>query len=794
MEKLLAETATLPSTVLEDLQSETGADQRYPWRFVFTSTLWGLKPIVTAIKGTRGVDVQVMDVTSGQFDPESVITSDDLLRSMRECYDAGGSWIFTGLSEVLRFRRNEDFEALVRAISEWENHGDDRRRRRFYIPLAGLHERFQQLVWNRAQREGRGLWPASWVVQEQTGPTLQVLLLGHPIDVTTSPTVASYAKFMSLWNGLPVQSVIVTSATVAALYDMAPKDVFPDAAVSITRLPGYAEYLGTVLGVSVPVQFRNQDAASWRQFAEDMQSAEEPRLHNVLCKRFNVARPSLADALSHWTGSASGEYSRWLLRTGVCSLYPDSHLAQCFGRLDGLDTTALTLDLLSGVIRHKEERTPGWLTERRMHLRVLSGDSGQVVDLPDDLQQLLTDLPPTEQLALLTDTTAWERCQFIRLFADSVIPRDMWFKAVQDSFPVLCDYLEPYRHDGLPEDLSWVNGYFNDYRESRLLDQPSDVLKDDLAHVNSGEESFYKWYYAARNHGAANALSSQGTQALMVDGMGWEWAPFIVRRLRRLGLVATNLVPTAACLPTTTKFNRFDPRVTVTHDSLDAVAHRATYQHPQTLLEELELMRKLVDQQLAKPGTVVLSDHGLTAFSRSVAGISKYQMEDIEHEGRCAWLKTQEKTCPDFLVREVPPAPGLPSGRVALALGYTPLGSMGTHLAHGGATPEEVLVPSFVVRMREGQQRYAITRIIDENSSTASRRVVFEVEPEPIAAPKVTVAKKETTVTHLASGKWAVWLPKDLVGDVIVDIQVETTTVTWNVPVKAGMVEKELFE
>jgi len=700
-----------------------------------------------------------------------------------------------GVSEVLRFSTNEHFEALVRAVSEIENHGEDRCRRRLYIPLAGLHERFQQLVLGRAERQHRGLWPDDWLVEEQVGGELQAVLLGEPLVVTTPMTVPSYSEFVSLWKGAPVQSVVITSSTIASLYDLAPKDVFPDAAVRIERVSSYDEYLRTQLGVDIAMPYRAQDSALWAKLIEDIQSEDGSDLCGVLRKQFNVARFEVTTALEHWPSVASDEYRRWLLCVGVCTLFPDSYLARCLRSLEVLDSTALATSLLSGPIRDCQLRTPEQLEERRTHLQSLCRSSGVELQMPADLREELERMAAADRLPLLTDATAWERGQFVRLFADASVSRESWFRAVEQAFPVLYEYIAPYQLEGLPEELSWVNAYFDSYRESRLMDQPSDSLRNSLAKVNSSEESFYRWYYAGRKHDAADALSSMGDQALMVDGMGWEWVPFIVRRLHQLGLEAEDLMPTAARLPTTTEFNRFGPQVAQTSSSLDTVAHSAPYQYPRTLLEELEVMRTLVDEQLAKPGTVVVADHGLTAFSRSIAGVSKYQMDGVEHEGRCAWLTTHEKTCPDFLVRDVPAEEGLRSGLVALALGYTPLGSMGTHLAHGGGTPEEVLVPAFVVRVRSSQQEYSITRRTITDAETVSRQITFEVRPEPTSAPKVTVGRKVIAATRLPSGLWTVSLPSNLVGgDVVVEVRVETTLVTWSLSLKGGMVEKELFE
>ncbi len=791
MDKLIASTHELREAVHDDLLSESGADQRYPWRFVFVPTLWGLKPVEAELKVALGREFHTLDVMSEQREPDSIITSDDVLRLMSKCQATSVSWVITGLSEVLRFKSDEDFETLIRGITESENHGEERPKRRFYIPLAGLHERFQKLLWSKAHRESSGLWPASWKVEEQTGSVLKVILLGQPLDVPSSPTVNSYGEFLSLWRGLEIESVRVSSQMVADLYDRAPKDVFPDAAVSISRVSGYVEYLNVVLGVDAPVPYRSQDLQLWHQFVQDMEMAQEPRLRSVLCDKFNVAQPELADCLKHWSNSASDKYSRWLLRAGACALYPDSYLVRCLRGLEELDTTALASALLSGPILDKEERLPERLSERRDHLRALTRSGGQTMELPEKLQESLKDLSALEQISVLTDTTPWERAQFVLLFADSEVPRDLWFDAVERAFPLLYDYVASYRFFDLPESLSWVNSYFDNYRESRLIDRPSESLKAELARVNSDEEAFYKWYYAARKHETAGALVNQGSRAVMVDGMGWEWAPFIVRRLGRHGLAATELTPMAACLPSTTEFNRFDSSVTVTSESLDAVAHRALYRHPQTLLEELEVMGRLIDKQLAEPGTVVVADHGLTAFSRSVAAVGKYQMEGKEHEGRCAWLKKVEKSCSDFLVHDVPPTTGLPSGPVALALGYNSLYDVGKHLAHGGATPEEVLVPAFIVRLGKEEQ-YDITRIVVEDSET-SREVVFAVTPEPVSAPKVTVGRKGTHVVHLADGNWRIQLPSDAAGSVSVEIAVETTVVTWTVMVKAGMTERELF-
>jgi hypothetical protein len=783
----------LQAVVQKDLLSETGGDQRYPWRFIIVPTLWGLAQVEDELKSCLGDCLHVVDVATEQREPDGIITSDDVVRLFDRCQDSDKSWVITGLSEVLRFKSDDDFEALIRSVTERENHGNERTNRRFYIPLAGLQERFQKLLWSKADRESAGLWPSVWNIEEQIGSVLKVVLLGQPLEVSNHPCIKSYREFLSLWRGQPVDSVVVTSRTVADLYDMAPKDVFPDAAVSISRISDYKRYLLDCLNVDVPVPFRSQDKNLWRRLTQEVQQAQEQSLRSVLCRQLNVERFDLIGCLKYWPGMTADPYLRWLLRVGILALYPNSYLAKCLTPLEEADTASLALALLSGPVLDKSERTSERLEERRRHLALLAQTSGSSIELPESLQEKLRELPPAERLAILTGTTHWERAEFVRLFAGSSVPRDLWFDTVERTFPALYDYVAPLDIEELPESLSWLNGYFNEYRASCLLNQPSESLKAMLRQVNSDEASFYKWYYAARKHEAAETLVQQGTRALMVDGMGWEWTPFIIRQLRRRGLDVTDLAPMAACLPSTTEFNRFGSGVTVTENSLDAVAHKAPYKHPQTLLEELEVMRSLLDAQLAQPDTVVMADHGLTAFSRSVAAVSKYQMEGKEHEGRCAWLSKTEKSCSDFLVYDVPATKGLPSGPVALALGYTSLDSVGTHLAHGGATPEEVLVPTFIVRPHQGtQQRYSIRQVVTAGSENA-RKVIFAVSPPPVAPPKAAVNHKELHVTHLASGNWCAQLPTDLAGTVNVDIAVEATTMTLSITIKAGMTERELF-
>ncbi|WP_165846691.1 BREX-4 system phosphatase PglZ [Candidatus Cryosericum hinesii] len=793
MSRTIGSVQDLALVIRQDLLSENGGDLRYPWRFVFVPTLWGLKPVETELRSCLGEEFHVVDVTSEQREAESVITSDDVLRLMQKCEAGDQSWVITGLSEVLRFKSDEDFEALMRGITECENHGENRTGRRFYIPLAGLHERFQKLLWNKANRESSGLWPSVWKIDQQIGGVLKVVLFGQPLDVPAARRINSYKEFLSLWQGEPMAAVLVSSQMVADLYDMAPKDVFPDSAVNISRVSGYEKYLRDVLGVDVPVSFRNQDVDLWRQFVEDMQVASEPRLQNTLCQRFNVAQFGLTGCLKYWPASASDKYSRWLLRVGVCTLFPYSYLAKCMRSLEELDSAALMSALLSGAIGEKDDRTPERLKERRDHLDVLTRSAGQSTELPEKLQRGLAGLPPSERMRVLTDTTPWERAQFVLLFADATVPRDLWFDAVEHAFPLLYDYAAPLNISGLSEPLSWVNAYFNEYRACCLVDMPSESLRAELARVNTDERAFYEWYYAARKHETAEGLLAQGTRALMVDGMGWEWVPFITRQLHRRGLDVTDLAPMAAQLPSTTEFNRFGSGVVGIDKSPDAVAHKAPYKYPQTLLEELEVMGTAVEEQMAQPGTVVLADHGLTVFSRSVAALSKYNMEGQEHEGRCAWLAKAEKSCSDFLVHDVLPQEGLRSGPVALSLGYSSLYQIGTHLAHGGATPEEVLVPSFIVRLLdEVQKQYEIKQIVEESAET-SRQVVFTVTPEPLSAPKVTVGQKDIHVSHSADGTWRIQLPNDAVGSVSVTVAVGTVVVTWMIPVKAGMTERELF-
>ena len=148
---------------------------------------------------------------------------------------------------------------------------------------------------------------------------------------------------------------------------------------------------------------------------------------------------------------------------------------------------------------------------------------------------------------------------------------------------------------------------------------------------------------------------------------------------------------------------------------LDSFAHQCKDGWPQYLIEEMRIVKTAITKVLREYNgkkIAFVSDHGMTYMAQYGKGLNIAGVVG-EHEGRVAH-KTSGKAGQDsnYVVLE--------DGKTLCALtedsltAKTPVG----HGAHGGATPEEVLVPVIIVSGQKNASVYSAWLVNDEIDGT----------------------------------------------------------------------------
>ena len=158
------------------------------------------------------------------------------------------------------------------------------------------------------------------------------------------------------------------------------------------------------------------------------------------------------------------------------------------------------------------------------------------------------------------------------------------------------------------------------------------------------------------------------------------------------------------------------------------------------------IIKKILEYNFEKLD--IVSDHGFTFLSQKQFNNIKKLDLNADHDGRCMWLDNSSIYHDDeyFIVWDT--ENGSCQGRKYLvALKYISLQNVPKREVHGGATPEEVLVPYIVISTRKEVIEYEIEPVKFEVSIKAPI-IEFKVYPEPQYTPKLKLRDKVRDVTY----------------------------------------------
>jgi len=299
---------------------------------------------------------------------------------------------------------------------------------------------------------------------------------------------------------------------------------------------------------------------------------------------------------------------------------------------------------------------------------------------------------PQTKLAVLTDFTDKEKCEAVRNVGDllKIKPSgESWIRILEITYPTLFNYLT-----GFLLDDEFANKYFNFYRKSRIMD----CVSEEHAHLLEEWNQEKLWLYDTR-HSVLEKVDKQSEEIIWIDALGLEWLGVIA------GSIDTNEY-TVECkivraeLPTVTMRNNEwkDENEFVRYD-LDENAHDTQYKFPDNFVKALDIIEDKVNKKLREElhnsqVLILTSDHGLSRF----AAISNDKVPtpdgyEARRGGRYASLSNTAGKLKTTSLEHYPDV--IKTEGELIQVRYRNFVGSPVHGGeiHGGASPEEVLVP-----------------------------------------------------------------------------------------------------
>ena len=769
----------LKKAIESDLVDFNISATRFPIRFIFLNSHDELKEIVDLLIG----DAKKIELSSFLLSENSWFSVDQILNEIDKINETS---VIVPLSEYIRFLDDEEFKMILKALALIEN-----KNFKLYIPLVGLWERFDDLFWKNFDRTDH--WAPIWKL-ETTNKQIKIFQItfefNENINTNDIKLVSTTKQWFELWKNDDVNEVISLLKPLSIYFP----NSLPDLTFVQEIIDNPKQYLLKIFDMNISIEYSEDEKEYWDKLLIDVSNLNKKNisLKDIFTEKFFISDISVLnceDFLNYYLNNINNRYNQWLIKNIFIESkkYENTYLAHCFKSMKKISNNNLARKIFLEIF--KLDYNEDFLTERRNLLSYLNKFdlSFAESELPNEFKNI-EQYNYKQQLNYLTSLTPIEKSKIIEIVQKNGLTNII--SDLKIIFPDLYHYLD--WNLTLSSDVQpWILDYFKEYNVSKVLNFKSEKIDLILSEKNN-PDNFYDWYFDTNN-----AHDDSNNYVIWIDALGAEWLPLLIYYLNLYGKNNNKHVTfksiNSVNLPSATEFNKIDADKKIAN--LDEYIHKNHYNYPQSLLDEMENIKHIAKSivKIDSPKISIVSDHGFSFLcTKEFGGYKKYAFEGSKHEGRYMIWENDDVANEDYmstksgsLVHE--------EEKYIVSLNHISLFNTPSHEVHGGATPEEVLVPYIVLENNENSiVDYEITSIISEINVSMESRLPITISPEPTSLPLaicnnelLPILKEENQFVIELNSKMNKGLQKIIIK--IDDEEVEELKITIN---KGGMAEE----
>lgn len=664
--------------------------------------------------------------------PDRIITHTELVDRFSAFFrkNTDKDFVIAPFSELARFYDNKktlQFDALIRTIKSIESTQNGfNKKQRIYIPIVGLEGKMSMFA-NDTQIN---IW---YFKNIDAGLNYRLILTNSTYEVkgleANHTIVNSLKEWLNVWQQEDAkQRIISLSPSLLTNAEYAQ----PDNAFDFCTCNNVFDFLANGLNLNFgEITYREQDEKYWLRLAKEI-DINHFSFETFFNGYFHIDQ--LADYnvfLKTWF-DCNDDFGRWLLCTYYLEKFcnQNSYICQCIKNCHSYNTADFFASVVLSIFDCEDKEN--YVEERKTCMVFASKNGVNVsVDVEERMQNELVKIAQQQgyvkAVRYLTHFTQTEKRLAVSWLGQNNIETDY----IKEPYPDLYYYLAGSLDSALP----WLSDYFKAYRRSKISNAISDDVIQIISEQNKNHASFNNWYNSFKT--TKTVLNSREDIEVFywIDGLGVEWIPYISWLLSQKEGVYLNETHIArAAYPTTTAINKISLEDLSLNNlkkigDLDNHAHQNTNKYPEYLIEEFKIVKDAISKiisEYAGKKIAIVSDHGITAMSQYCNGLNLVGYKS-DHGGRLAVKESGKPNTDDnYVVCE--------DDRTICALkhnslcGKIPAGQS----AHGGCTPEEILVPIFIISSQKETSKYSAKLLTTE--ITGNNPIVeFEIKGENIA-------------------------------------------------------------
>lgn len=703
--------------------------------------------------------------------------------------------VIAPFSELARFYDNKnlmEFDALISTIKSIENDKEGyKNHRRVYIPIVGLAGKMSKFF-NDSQS-------TIWYVKSDDHELNYRLVLTNNTFYGVSGLEEKYSivtdvtHWLEAWNNQELtKTIISTSPAIFANAEFAQ----PDNAFSFCQCRNAYEFLTDGLGLDLKfISYKKENYDFWERLAKEV-SINDFKFDEFFNSKFDIHELANYDIFIKTWFDFQEQYDRWLLAAYyihkfcnmgyICQALQFTH---GYTNVDFVESLALTIFSLDEREECIEERRTA-LKEAEKRGVIIS------VEAQDLLRVKLLEVADAQgyvtALKYITTATNTEKTLLIEWIGN----KKLMLSDIKDVYPDLYAYMRRIE-EPLDESVGWIDRYYDSYRQAKIANKYTVDIKNQLLEVNGSDIAFNQWYQRFKTTRSLLDGRDDIEVYFWIDGLGIDWIPFvrsIVEGKRNDNYFLNEVMIGKALLPTKTSTNKEDllklagEQLPKTGD-IDEVAHQCR-PYPQYIISDIKAVKNTIYDILAKnPGRkiAIVSDHGMSFLPQLCEGLNLAGYQS-DHNGRLAIKKSGLATADEkYIVLE--------DGKTICALRHeslcakVPTGSG----CHGGCTPEEVLVPIFIISNQPNVKTWtAVLKTMEV--STSSPFVKFAIKGLKAGQTPYIIYKGVKHVVGKVIGN-------EYQSDILA-LDIKETTITlcigtdkqdFTIKIKQGFEEEDLF-
>jgi len=667
---------------------KASGDSRYPIRFVLFD---GFEPCNQFVnEGQHRYKWNFINIVEILNSDESFPSRSNVFSFLKKEIDTSATdSVVMPFSELARFYNNNDFCALISGLKLIENGNNYAQKRRIYIPLVGLKGRMSNFI---KEIEIKILYYKSPEPVKPFNLTITKNTFGVKGLEKRYTVVNSLRQWLNIWrDSQPKKDIISLSAPISGLRHNAT----PDNAFEFAECNSVYDFLTKCLKLDFyGISYKSEDEPFWQKIASDI-SVENFDFEKYIASKFDSTKLTEDSFfLKSWIDNKD-DFHRWLLKNYYCGRNKGSYICQCF-----MSENELSYEIANRIFLLSDSEK--YINQRLECLKVIAEKEGKLPSsveekIADNLKVLADNYDEKTALKFFTPYTKVEKIIALEWLRDGRITLEQ----VEDFFPALVAYSA--KTTDFSNDYEWISEYLDLYKKSKIQNRILPEMQTILSNRNKDEHSFSLWYSGIKTTKTVLSQINDIDVYYWIDGLGIEWAEYIKSFFKgRKNLFLNRFEITRALVPSVTGKNKTEleavagDRLFKTGD-LDEHAHNIN-KFPQYIVEEFEIIDCALNEILEKydgKKIAIVSDHGLTAMSQFSTGLNLSGLKS-HHGGRFA---EKESPQPNFAYKICDDDKTLCALRYESLCAKIPTGQS----AHGGCTPEEVLVPIFILSPEENK-------------------------------------------------------------------------------------------